>query len=517
MTVQQIISSVVESNLSGKRVIYGYNGYKIFIYPKSLRMHNGELFFIGREQSNKFLYIITEDYKNFKIGEFKGTPIPREVFGFNLKAMRVEMDHKNALLINELFPFTKPVVIGKVDSFGFGDRLGIANPAHIQALEISHMKPILAQQSIRELKRTKRTPEEVLDAAIWAVFQEGYTMGYGADADHLKTTDDIDRMAQAGFTMFTFDPSAYVINNATKMNTNELKEYFTNINNGEFNLESVMLRYANQSFRIDDETTLFPTDIEILRAFVKYGGVIKHTTQLYRYLKSKYRDVKSEVELSVDETDIPTSPFEHLFIANELKLQNVELVSLSPRFIGDFEKGIDYKGDIKEFIREYKQHVSISKIYGGYKISIHSGSDKFSIYNAIGKLKLGNVHVKTAGTSYLEALRTIAAVKPDLIKEILDFAREHYLQEKNSYHVSADLNKVPAAKDCSNAQLLELFNDDNARQVFHVTFGKVLTAQDVNSNYIFRDRIKKCLEENEELHYENLIKHFRRHLEPFKN
>lgn len=514
--MQQIISTVVESNLNGKKVIYGYNGCKISIYPKSLRMNNDELYFIGREQNKKFLYIITEESKNFKLQEFNGTNIPKEVFGYNLKAIRVEMNHDSANLIKQIFPFTKPTTIGKVDSFGFGDRLGIANPAHLQALEGSHMKPVLAQQSIRELERTKRTPEEVLDAAVWAAFQEGYTKGYGADADHLKTTDDIDRMARAGFTMFTFDPSAYVINHATKMNANELKEYFTDINNGDFNLEAVVARYSNQSFKLDSETTLFPTDLEILRAFVKYGGVIKHTVRLYRYLKEKYKDIESEVELSVDETDIPTSPFEHLFIVNELKRQNVELVSLAPRFIGDFEKGIDYKGSIEDFIREYKQHVSISKIYGGYKISIHSGSDKFSIYNAIGNLKSGNVHVKTAGTSYLEALRTIAAVKPDLIKEILDFAREHYLQEKNSYHVSANLDKVPESSSCSNAQLSDLFNQDDARQVFHVTFGKVLTAQDSNGNYIFRDRIKKCLEENEELHYENLIKHFRRHLEPFK-
>ncbi|RCK71588.1 MAG: putative D-tagaturonate epimerase [Ignavibacteriae bacterium] len=516
MTIQQIISSVVESNLDSKKVIYGYNGNKISVYPRSLRMFENELYFIGKEQNKKYLYILTEENRAFKNPEFKGTSVPKGVFGFNLKAMRIEMNHDSAILIKQIFPFTNPVVIGKVDSFGFGDRLGIANPAHIQALEGSHMKPILAQQSIRELERTKRTADEVLDAAVWAVFQEGYTKGYGADADHLKTIDDIDRMANAGYTMFTFDPSAYVINEAAKMNERELKEYSSNLESGEFTLNEILSRYSNQSFRIDKDVTLHPSEHEILSAFVKYVGVIKHVITLYRYLKDKYKSLNSEVELSVDETDVPTSPFEHFFIANELNRQNVELVSLAPRFIGDFEKGIDYKGNIKEFVNEYKQHLSISKIYGGYKISIHSGSDKFSIYNAIGKIGSGIVHVKTAGTSYLEALRTIAAVEPELIKEILDFAREHYLQERNSYHVSADLNKVPAAQDCSNYQLLELFNDDNARQVFHVTFGKVLTAQDTNGRYIFRDRIKKCLEENEELHYENLIKHFRRHLDPFK-
>ncbi|NIR63929.1 MAG: hypothetical protein GWN00_11820, partial [Aliifodinibius sp.] len=107
---------------------------------------------------------------------------------------------------------------------GFGDRLGIANPAHIRSLVGSTMKPILAQQSIRELQRTERTPDEVMDAATWAALQEGYKDGFGADADHLKTTEDIDLMAQAGYTFFTIDPSEYVVNEADLLSAEEVKQ-----------------------------------------------------------------------------------------------------------------------------------------------------------------------------------------------------------------------------------------------------------------------------------------------------
>ena len=111
----------------------------------------------------------------------------------------------------------------------------MANPAHIRSLEGSDFKPIIAQQSIRELTRTNRTPDQVMDAAIWAVFQEGYKSGFGADADHLKTTTDIDLMINAGFTFFTFDPSEYVINEADTFSLLEIEQKVNELNWSVFN------------------------------------------------------------------------------------------------------------------------------------------------------------------------------------------------------------------------------------------------------------------------------------------
>jgi tagaturonate epimerase len=280
-------------------------------------------------------------------------------------------------------------------------------------------------------------------------------------------------------------------------------------------LDDVLTRYAGKTFRLDGGLTLQPNAENITRAFVKYGKVVSYAATLFRYLKDKYSSFQTEVELSVDETDIPTTPVEHLFIAGELKRLNVEWVSLAPRFIGDFEKGVDYKGNINAFTEEYKLHVGISKMFGPYKISIHSGSDKFSIYKAIGSLHLGNVHVKTAGTSYLEALRTIANVQPGLIREILNFARERYEEDRKSYHVTGRLDRVPEAKQCTDKELVALFDQHDARQIFHVTFGKVLTTNDEKGNRLFYNRIMECLREHEDVHYEILIKHFKKHLNPF--
>jgi tagaturonate epimerase len=492
---------------------HGTNGNILHVYPRSVRIQDNALFLIGRERTGKYLYVVSNESEQ---KPFDGELVSRSLFGERLKVKRCTLNHVNAMLLREIFPFSRPVLLGIADSFGFGDRLGIANPAHIRSLAGCHMRPVLAQQSIRELDRTQRTADEVLDAASWAVFQEGYTAGFGADADHLKTTDDIDRYAQAGFTMYTFDPSAHVVNEAVKLAIDELRRRAAGIETGDLTLNDSLSRYANTSFQLEGGTTLQPTIEEISRAFIKYGKVILHTVAMYKHLKSRHASLPTEVELSVDETDIPTTPTEHLFIAAELKRFGVQWVSLAPRFIGDFEKGVDYRGDLNAFAAEYKQHVGISKILGPYKISIHSGSDKFGVYRMIGSLRQGNVHVKTAGTSYLEALRTISMVEPALIREILDFSREQYETARQSYHVTARLDRVPISKACTDQQLQDLFNQHDARQVFHVTFGQVLSTRDALGRLLFRDRFMACLNEHEDVHYENIIRHFRKHLDPFK-
>lgn len=485
------------------------DGLALQIYPNSIQLIEDECYFIAREAGKKYLWVASCVDNDFE-GESR--------FSFeNGVLLQCPLNHHNADLIRARFDFTRPVLIGLADSFGYGDRLGIANPAHIRVGKNFSMKPILAQQSIRELQRTQRKPEEVMDAATWAVLQEGYRDGFGADADHLKTSDDIDLMVRAGFTMFTIDPGEYVVNEADSLPIAEIEKRLQSIlwELLEDGPDEFVGRYARKSLAIGADFVIEPQREQILRGLLKYGNVIVHTTKLYRYLKNTYPHHPSEVELSVDETESVTSPFEHFLVANELKRRDVKLISLAPRFVGDFEKGIDYKGDIEQFKTEYVKHVQIAEQLGPYKISIHSGSDKFTVYEAIGALKQGHVHVKTAGTSYLEALRTVAATEPDLFREILDFARGLYDSEKKTYHVSADLKKVAAAEKYNDEQLLQLFDQNDSRQVLHVTFGKVLTTRNNDGAYLFRDRLLDCLKKNEETHYQYLMKHFNRHLKPF--
>jgi hypothetical protein len=516
MSLEQLKNLITQNdkydsnNLMGIRLS---DSDEIFVYPKSINIVEDSLLLIGRHHKKKYLIIIGND------------PLAEKFDGESIGSSEIEekiklcpLNHKNALLVQSYFPFTKPVRIGLNNSFGFGDRLGLANPAHIRSLQDSDFKPIIAQQSIRELTRTQRKAEEVMDAAVWAVFQEGYKNGFGSDADHLKSTDDIDLIVRAGFTMFTFDPGEHVINEADELSLNGLKEKIKSLNWQmlDDSFQSLELRYKNKKFEIGDDFSISPSDDEIIRAAVKYLNAVAHIRLLYTYLSENYSSYPFEVEISVDETESVTTPFEHFFMASELTRLDIKFVSLAPRFIGDFEKGIDYKGDIEVFKAEYIKHAKISEHFGTYKISLHSGSDKFIVYKAIGQINRGVTHVKTAGTSYLEALKVIAAVRTDDFRNILDFSRLEFEKEKKSYHVSAELSNVNPASEYSDEELVDLFQQDDARQILHVTFGRVLTAKNENGQYLFRDTIFQTLENNENLHYQYLIKHFRNHLEPFR-
>ncbi len=477
------------------------------VYINSVVNDGGELFFMIREGFESFLII-----HSAKTDRYTG----RKITTGGLKFVKCPLNHDNAEILREQFPFTKPVLVGKRNSYGLGDRLGNAGPAHLQSIGKTEFVPVLAQQSIRELERTGRTAEDVLDAASWSVFREGYRDGFGADGDHLKTTNDIDLMVKAGFTMFTIDPSEYVANEALGMSEEDLHGNFEKLpwdlldeHSNEF-----LDRMVGASFVLEDGFELIPSKREILAGMVKYGRVISHTKKLADYLRDTHSGHPAELELSVDETDQPTTLFEHLLIASELKRLGVELVSLAPRFCGDFEKGIDFKGDLEEFKKEYRQHLAIAEKFGGYKLSIHSGSDKFSVYEAIGSLNAGAVHVKTAGTSYLEALRTVAEANPTLFRQILRFSITRFDEDKKSYHISGRPENIPDLKSLKNTELKNLLDHDDTRQVLHVSYGSVLHGQGEVS-VAFKKQLMETLTKNEALYESNLLRHFERHLAPF--
>jgi hypothetical protein len=213
--------------------------------------------------------------------------------------------------------------------------------------------------------------------------------------------------------------------------------------------------------------------------------------------------------MSVDETETVTTLAEHIYIAHELRRLGVRCVSLAPRYVGDFEKGVDYIGDVGAFEQSFARHLAVSQAYGPYKLSLHSGSDKFRVYPVAARVAGELVHLKTAGTSYLEALRGIADLNPPLFREITAFAIEHYPADRATYHVSADLARLPAAANLPDNKLATLLDDFHAREVLHVTFGSVV------NHAPFREPFFSTLRRNEEAYYQLLEKHFLKHVSPF--
>ncbi len=120
-------------------------------------------------------------------------------------------DHANLEWLRTRLPWLHPRLLGTACSAGFGDRLGFATAGHVRALRSAGhgISPIFAQQSIREMARSGRTPQQVLDDAAWGVFAEGWRDGFGADADHVKSEADVDACAAAGYTFYTIDPGEF--------------------------------------------------------------------------------------------------------------------------------------------------------------------------------------------------------------------------------------------------------------------------------------------------------------------
>lgn len=470
------------------------------IYPDSILEKDGHRYYLARNENGQKLFCAEgNDGTRFQ-GNWHGDLLTGPLSDVNANHLRRK------------FPWLTPTTLGLQTSAGTGDRLGWATPGHIAAFNAVNggIAPIFAQQSMRENARTFRTPRRVIDDATWGVFQAGWRKPWGADADHLKTLEDVTLCAKAGYTFFTVDPFDYVDNAACSDSETELlnklkslpwevlntsPEDFLRAHTG----QSVSL--ANQSFNITEET--------VLRCACKYGAAIAHAKSMYEHARSLITRRTFELEVSVDETDSPTTPLEHFIIVSELKRLGVEFVSLAPRFIGRFEKGVDYIGNLHLFEQELANHTAIQKYFGDYKISIHSGSDKFSIYPIFAQYTEGRVHLKTAGTSYLEALRVFANTSPAFFRQILQFAIHEYETERKTYHVSASLAKLPDLKTLSDVDLPTLLNHFDARQVLHVTFGRTLET--------FGGEFLTQIDQAESEYTETLKTHFIKHLEPFAN
>ena len=411
------------------------------------------------------------------------------------------------------------VTLGLAPSFGFGDRIGLATPGHVESMKRagSGIEAIYPQQSIREMTRTQRTAQEVMDDALNGAKAAGWDRQIGADADHLKTPEDVDVTAAVGFTFYTIDPSDHVDQKADDYDEATLRGKFEGIRDQAGWYDS----YLGQSVSLSTGTKVELTEEACMRAAVKYGTAIGKALELGQYIRKVNDDAGQdhEIELSVDETDQPTTLAEHYIIADQCLKGGMKLVSLAPRFIGDFEKGVDFKGDVDTLEKSLNEHAAIAERLGPYKLSLHSGSDKLSMYGALARSTKGRFHVKTAGTSYLEALRVVARHDEALFRAIIEFGRSRYETDKATYHVSATLDSAPAPADVTDTvelerEYLELWSEvpegigftKPGRQILHCTFGSTLTHPE------FGPAVRGVLEAHPDTYTEVLADHFERHL-----
>lgn len=351
---------------------------------------------------------------------------------------------------------------------------------------------------MREMSLTRRTMADVIDSATFAVYRTGYRRGFGADGDHLKDIEDIREAVSCGYTMITLDCSDHINNDAATQTDAALADSHALA-------EAMKQRYLNRRFEIGPGVTLTYDEPSLRRICAIYQDAIRFIDKVYYdCLCGKGR--KIDFEISIDETLTVTSALAHFFVANELKIRGVRFATMAPRFSGEFQKGIDYIGDLNDFRKDVRLHCAISNFFG-YKLSFHSGSDKFSAFPIIADETKGRFHVKTSGTNWLEAMRVIAQCDPELFRDIYHIAETTFEKNRANYHVTPDLTTIPDVGKLPDHDLPRLLDLVASRQVLHISYGEVLADRTMKA------RIYQTLRRQRPAYGGALYRHIGRHAE----
>jgi len=286
-------------------------------------------------------------------------------------------------------------------SFGIGDRFSHEGKAQLSALiEGAGKYPFefvpVWNKSNREHQIIGTEPADTRREADEAVMAMGYGKPYFVDADHINM-NNVDRFIDAS-DFFTIDVADYIGKPADADSVSKFIE-----NN---------LKYAG-TLSIPGIQEPFKVDRSLLELLAgKYLFAAQEAGRIYRHIASKKGTDNFVTEVSMDEVDAPQTPIEIFFILSALAQEKIPAQTIAPKFTGRFNKGVEYVGDTAQFEKEFREDLLVIdfavKEFGlpeGLKLSIHSGSDKFSIYPIMGRLIRQydkGIHIKTAGTTWLE-------------------------------------------------------------------------------------------------------------------
>ena len=369
-------------------------------------------------------------------------------------------------------------------SFGVGDRFAHQAKAQLRAFQMLAKDGVevvpVWNKSNREHTFIGSEPQSVFDAAQAAVQDLNWTPGWHIDADHIRL-ETVDRFMSCS-DFFTIDVADSIGKSAA---ASDVQQFVT---------KHPELVGSLSIPGISAPLTITRQDVE--RVAAKYLLAVQDAGKIYRYIAAAKGESKIIAEVSMDETDAPQTPPELLIILAALADEKVRLQTIAPKFTGRFNKGVDYVGDLVQFEKEFNDDLAVIaqavKQYGlppNLKLSVHSGSDKFSIYPIIRKAlqRTGaGLHVKTAGTTWLEELIGLSEAGGDglaLAKEIYSYALEHVDELRAPYAsvIDIDRRKLPSASTVNSWTGPQLANalrhipnhpefNANIRQLLHVSF-----------------------------------------------
>jgi hypothetical protein len=405
-------------------------------------------------------------------------------------------------------------------SVGVGDRFAHQAKAQLAACILAgrggvEVVPVW-NKSNREHMIIGSEPTETRKAADAAVKELGWHKPYFLDADHINMKTVQRFLDSCDF--FTLDVADLIGQPADP--------------------EDVMAFVKRHpellgSVKIPNIAQPFTTDVAFVEAVAnKFLAAVQHAGEIYRYLVESKGEGRFVPEVSMDETDSPQTPVELLIILAAIADEKIPIQTVAPKFTGRFNKGVDYVGDLAQFTKEFNEDLAAIafavKTYGlptNLKLSVHSGSDKFSIYQAIHEaLKKFNagVHLKTAGTTWLEEIVGLAEAGGDALgiaKEVYGEAYAHRQELCAPYATVIDIDaaKLPTPAEVNgwtSEQYTSALRHDQSNPAYNPSFRQLLHVG-FKVAAKMGDRYLKALEANEEVVARNVTTNlFERHIKP---
>lgn len=397
-------------------------------------------------------------------------------------------------------------------SIGTGDRFSHQGEAQLRAIMKANatgldISPVW-NKSNREHMYVNTKPEDVRLEADAAVKALGFTGKYFVDADHINLSNVAGFVKSSDF--FTLDVASFINKESTAADVNSF-------------VQSCSKYMGNLQIPGIDHSILVTEDL-LKEIAGKFLAATQQAADIYSFLKSEKGEGSFITEVSMDEVESPQTPIELLFILKMLADKGVPAQTIAPKFTGRFNKGVDYRGDVVQFAKEFEEDVLVIdfavKEFGlpeELKLSVHSGSDKFSIYPAmaavINKHNKG-LHLKTAGTTWLEEVIGLAVAGGealDLAKQIYanSFNRSEELCAPYADVINIDSAQLPSVAEVNTWTSEKYANtlrhipghpdyNSNFRQLVHVAY-KV--AAEMGNTYTemlekYADVVGNCVEEN---------------------
>ena len=369
-------------------------------------------------------------------------------------------------------------------SLGTGDRFGRQGKAQLEAIRQAREQgidlDIVWNKSHREHTIIGTTQDAVRQEADEAVAALGWDGGYFVDADHigLKTVDGF--LEASDF--FTLDVADFIGEPAPGTSIDAFVEKYA-AHVGMVSIPGI-------------ERTIEVTGEKVRAVAEKFLLAVQEAGRTYRHIAAAKGEGTFVTEVSMDETDEPQSPEEMMLILAAIADEEIPIQTIAPKFRGRFNKGVDYVGDVDAFVREFEDDVSVIawavREFGlpeNLKLSVHSGSDKFSIYpgiNRVLKARDAGIHLKTAGTTWLEELIGLAEAGgggPWMVKEVYETALDRFDELCAPYSTVIDIDRgaLPSPETLAlwtGEDMAEAIRhhppnaafDPNVRQLLHVGY-----------------------------------------------